>query len=214
MLIAEDLYLLIADDRTGKLRGDPGSIDHGLAAAVLCDLELLGRLHLGDGTDSDQGRHRLVVDDYTPTGHAVLDRALRTLTPRDRTPARAVSVLRKGLRRAVRDGLVEAGVLRSERTRLFGALPLTRYPAARMIEESSARAAVNQVFVGGGEGDPRAAALIASLAVVGMVPKVVPEVHPMLTGRTIRRRARGYLEACWPARAARRAYLARVAAGV
>lgn len=44
MLIAEDLLLLCTDDRSGRTLNSAGTLDHALAGAQLCDLELLGRI--------------------------------------------------------------------------------------------------------------------------------------------------------------------------
>lgn len=212
-MIAEDLLLLITDHVSGKPHGDAGSIDYGLAAAVLCDLELLGRIHLTRAADARHRRNRVVVDDPSPTGDPLLDQTLGSLASSERTPERTVRVLRKGLRAALYDRLVLAGVLRKEMRRMLGVIPRTRYPALRVTAESDPRAAVIHVFVAGPAPDPRAEALIACLAAVGMVKSVVPEIHPMLSARTIRKRARGYLEANWAAKAARRAYQSDASSG-
>ena len=69
--LAEELLLLAYDDQTGKATGSRIGLDLGMAAAVLVDLALAGRVAYADGF--------LKVIDPTPTGEAIAD-AVRELT--------------------------------------------------------------------------------------------------------------------------------------
>lgn len=206
MLIAEDLLLLVTDEVTGKVRGHGGRVDYALAAALLCDLEGLGRIRLTTSRESAHRKNRVVVDDPSPAGDALLDRALESLAARDRTAPAAVRLLKKGLRRTLYARLVDAGVLGRERPPVLGLLGVHRHPTLDPRPASEAREAIVHRVLGLSDGRPGTSALIGCLAVMGAVPDVVPESHPMVTRAELRRQARAGLEACWPAKAARRAY--------
>ena len=67
--LAEELLLLAYDDETGKATVSRIGLDLGMAAAVLVDLALAGRVVYGDGGN-------LVVKDRTPTGDPIADAVL------------------------------------------------------------------------------------------------------------------------------------------
>lgn len=211
VLIAEDLLLLATDDRTGKTRSGSGSLDYALAGALLCELEILGRIRLTASRESRHRKNRVVVDSPTPCGDPLLDASLRTLTSRDRTPTGAIRAQKKRLRSKLFERLVAAGVLRVEHVRLLGLIPVSRHPSAGPARETELRAAVNREVMAGGHTDPRTTALVACLAVAGLLPRLVPEVHPMLSSKDIRARGREYVAANWAAKAARDAYRADAA---
>lgn len=208
MLIAEDLLLLCTDDRSGQTRNSTGALDYALAGAVLCDLELLGRIRLTSPGEPEHRKNRVIAVDVAPTGDPVRDAALRSLMARDCSPQRAVRIVKKGLRKTLYARLVDAGVVGQDHLRLLGVFPVTRHPIVLPMSVEDVRAAVNHAFLVGTNVDRRTSALIACLAVAGRVKDVVPEVHPMLTKRAIRTRSRGYLDAHWAAKAARSTYQA------
>ena len=61
--LAEELLLLAYDDQTGKATGSRIGLDLGMAAAVLVDLALAGRIAYRDGY--------LAVVDPSPTGDPI-----------------------------------------------------------------------------------------------------------------------------------------------
>ncbi len=212
MLIAEELLLLVTDDETGKARGEAGSIDYGLAGAVLCELELLNRIRLTSASDFHHKKNRIVVTDRTPTGDAILDRALAVLAEKDLRPYRAIHLLQKDLRKSLYTRLADAGVLSERAGRVLGVFPTTRWPAADPSPEAALRRTLDSVFINAVRPNPRTAALIACLSVLDMAHTVLAENHPAVDKRKIRREAREYRERTWPAKAARDAYEADVSA--
>ena len=78
MPLAEDLLLLLTDDRSGRLSVTAAQVDIAVGGANLVELTLAGKIDLtGEG---DQGRPgRMVVRDAAPPGDPVLDTALQTL---------------------------------------------------------------------------------------------------------------------------------------
>jgi Golgi phosphoprotein 3 GPP34 len=78
MLMAEEVLLLLVDDRTGRFLVDSTRLDNVLAGAVLVELvtiERVGFPSAGGGVK----RGRMVVVDPTPLGDPVLDGALATV---------------------------------------------------------------------------------------------------------------------------------------
>jgi hypothetical protein len=80
LTLAEELLLLALDDESGSVEpAASGSLQYGLAGALLVELVIAGRLRLEGGG--------LVVADGSPTGDAVLDEVIgrisRSGRPRD-----------------------------------------------------------------------------------------------------------------------------------
>src|SRR3954462_7936028 len=89
--LAEELLLLAYDDETGKATGSRIGLDLGMAAAVLVDLALAGRIAYVDGY--------LKVMNTNPTGEPIADAVLgRVATDELHTPAQWVQRLRHRLR--------------------------------------------------------------------------------------------------------------------
>src|SRR3712207_1238325 len=104
--LAEELLLLAYDDETGKATVSRIGLDLGMAAAVLVDLALAGRVAYGVGG-------ALIVIDETPTGDPIADAVLAKVAGDDpHTPAQWVQRLRHGLRDRVLADLVARGVVR------------------------------------------------------------------------------------------------------
>jgi Golgi phosphoprotein 3 (GPP34) len=117
--LAEDLFLLATDASTGRLLIDPTHLDLGLSGALLLDLVLQERLALRDS--------HVTVTDPGPTGHPLLDRTLSEITAaKPNAPGHWVRHLTHGLRRTVKDRLVEAGVLSRDDHKVLGIIPIHR----------------------------------------------------------------------------------------
>src|SRR5256885_6055326 len=77
MLLADDLFFFMHDDRTGRPRLHPRAVGLGLAGALLGELMLFNRLTIQDGVLA-------VVDDRPPRDaviHALLDQVLAERQP-------------------------------------------------------------------------------------------------------------------------------------
>src|SRR5918912_4172268 len=89
--LAEELLLLAYDDQTGKATGSRIGLDLGMAAAVMVDLALKGRIAYINGN--------LTVIDPTPVGDPIEDAVLAKVASDDpHTPAQWLQRLRHGLR--------------------------------------------------------------------------------------------------------------------
>ena len=119
--LAEELLLLAYDDTTGKATMPRISLDLGMAAAVLVELALAGRIAYADGS--------LTVIDPTPTGEPIVDDVLgRIAADTPHTPASWVQRLRHGLRDRILADLCRQGVVRDVDETELGFIHVHRYP--------------------------------------------------------------------------------------
>ncbi|HWG98747.1 MAG TPA: GPP34 family phosphoprotein [Pilimelia sp.] len=163
LALAEELLLLAYDDQTGKATGSRIGLDLGMAAAVLVELALAGRIALDGGVIA-------VVDD-TPTGEPIADAALAKLagdTPH--SPASWVQRLRHGLRDRVLADLVARGVVRDVDETPLDHIHVHRYPALDPSVEREIRARLADALTGRSVPDERTAALATLLGVARMAP--------------------------------------------
>ncbi|WP_203719436.1 GOLPH3/VPS74 family protein [Asanoa siamensis] len=187
--LAEDLLLLGYED-DGTPTPDSGTLDYGLAGAVLVELALEGRIRLAAG--------RVHVDEPAFTGDRVLDHGLDRITGygRDATPGELLDGIRGGLRDRVLEGLVARKVLRRETHRIL-LVPHPRFPSATGGQppvETETRARLT-AFVNGGPADPRTHALATLAVAAGLTASAFPD-----TPRTqIERRLAEQGPEPWPA---------------
>jgi hypothetical protein len=162
--LAEELLLLAYDDESGKATGSQIGLDLGMAAAVLVELALAGRVVYVDRT--------IMVRDATPTGVSVIDEILARLaadTPH--TPASWLQRLRYGLRERVLADLCARGVIRDvDETTMAGFVHLHRYPTVDPTVEAEIRARLHQALTTDDVPDVRTAALATLVAAVRMEP--------------------------------------------
>ena len=115
MLMAEEVLLLLVDDRTGRFLVDSIRLDNVLAGAVLVELVTIERVGFppaGGGVK----RGRMVVVDPAPLGDPVLDGALATVAARrPAKPEQLIAKVRKRLRATLLERLTAAGALRRHR---------------------------------------------------------------------------------------------------
>ncbi|GAA2549003.1 hypothetical protein GCM10010435_18380 [Winogradskya consettensis] len=162
--LAEELLLLAYDDQTGKATGSRIGLDLGMAAAVLVDLALAGRIAYVAGN--------LVVNDPTPTGDPIADRILAKAADDDpHTPAQWVQRLRHRLRQHVLDDLITRGVIRDEdETQMGGVIHLHRYPTTDPAFEAEIRKRLAEALITDAVPDERTAALCTLLVATRMEP--------------------------------------------
>lgn len=177
--LAEELLLLGYDDDTGKATGSRIGLDLGMAAAVLVDLALAGRIAYSDGM--------IVVVDPAPTGEPIADEVLgRIAADSPHSPSSWVQRLRHGLRDRVLADLVARGVVRHVDETELGFIHLHRYPVADGSVEADSRHRLAQALTGEAVPDERTAALATLVAAVRMEPTLgltgpaVDEAHRRL----------------------------------
>ena len=173
MILAEDVLLLLTDDRTGKPVVDGTMRDIALAGAVIAELATAGRLEVARSSGLFS-RTSLRVVDPSPLGDDVLDEGLRRAAgPGSAAPTSVLDRIRKGLRERLHQRLAERGVLRAEDGRVLGLFPRTTWPAVDTAHEAQVRSGLREVLVTGRTPTVREASLVALLAAVHAVPKVV-----------------------------------------
>ncbi|MDP9814164.1 GOLPH3/VPS74 family protein [Spirilliplanes yamanashiensis] len=169
--LAEELLLLAYDDETGKATVSRIGLDLGMAAAVLVDLALAGRVAYGPGG-------MLIVTDPTPTGDPIADAVLAKVDGDDpHTPAQWVQRLRHKLRERVLEDLVARGVVRDVDETAMGHIHIHRYPAADRAFEHEIRERLATALTTDVAPDERTAALATLVCAARMEPalKLPPE---------------------------------------
>ncbi|WP_199422454.1 GOLPH3/VPS74 family protein [Actinotalea solisilvae] len=187
MILADDLLLLLTDDRSGRPAETGVRLENVVAGAALTELLLLSRVRLtGPGESVRAGR--VVVEDATPVGDPLLDEALRRVghgTPK--APHTLLAHLRPGLLEALRARLVERGVLRVEAGRVLGLFPRTSWPAEDSTHEAQLRERLREVLALGREPSEREAGVVALLHAVNRVQNVLGDLG--VPGGQVRSRA-------------------------
>nr|MDT0657984.1 GPP34 family phosphoprotein [Micromonospora sp. DSM 115978] len=162
--LAEELLLLGYDDKSGKATGSRIGLDLGMAAAVLVELALAGRIAFSEGS--------IVVVDPSPTGNSIDDEVLARLaadTPH--TPASWLQRLRHGLRSRVLADLVARDIVCDiDETAMDGYVHVHRYPSVDSTVEAAIRARLATALTGDQVPDERTAALATLVAAVRMEP--------------------------------------------
>lgn len=158
--LAEELLLLAYDDETGKATMPRISLDLGMAAAVLVELALAGRIAYSDGA--------LTVVDPTPTGEPVTDDVLaRIAADTPHSASSWVQRLRHGLRDKILGDLCDQGVVRDVDETELGFIHVHRYPVVDRSVEADTRSRLAEALTGAAP-DERTAALATLVAVLRM----------------------------------------------
>jgi hypothetical protein len=161
--LAEELLLLAYDDQTGKATGSRIGLDLGMAAAVLVDLALAGRIAYVDGY--------LKVVDPSPIGDEIADAVLaRAAEDEPHTPSQWLQRLRHRLRIRVLDDLVSRGVIRDVDETQMGVIHVHRYPTTDPAYEAEIRTRLAEALTSQGICDERTAALATLLSACRMEP--------------------------------------------
>jgi Golgi phosphoprotein 3 GPP34 len=162
--LAEELLLLAYDDESGRATGSQIGLDLGMAAAVLVELALAGKIVYVDRT--------IMVRDATPTGVAIIDDVLaRIAADTPHTPASWLQRLRYGLRDRVLTDLCARGVICDvDETTMAGFVHLHRYPTVDATVEADIRARLNRALTSDDMPDERTAALATLVAATRMEP--------------------------------------------
>jgi hypothetical protein len=163
--LAEELLLLAYDDETGKARVSQIGLDLGMAAAVLIELALAGRIAM-DG-------NMIIARDARPIDEPIADAVLAKLAEEaPHTAASWVQRLRHRLRQRVLDDLCARGVMRDVDETAMEHIHLHRYPTVDGSVERDVRARLATALSGESAPDERTAALATILAAVRMEPSL------------------------------------------
>lgn len=182
--IAAELLLLAHDDRTGKPLIDSTKLSASLAGAAIIDSVAAGQLAIDDveakpekrrlrasGQDGDPALAEIVqYSDGKRAKDAVAGLAGVT-SFRNRT---------KGLKDALLQDLVDAGVLQQDEGRVAGIFPATRWTERDGSVEAEIVSRVRAAVVEGQAPDARTAALVSLLHSTGLLTKTLPDVDKSL----------------------------------
>jgi hypothetical protein len=161
--LAEELLLLAYDDESGKATGSQIGLDLAMAAAVLVELALAGRVVYVD--------RMIMVRDATPTGVWIIDEVLaRVAADSPHTPASWLQRLRHGLRDRVLADLCARGVIRDVDETTMDFIHLHRYPTVDATVEAAVRARLYKALTTDEVPDERTAALATLAAAARMTP--------------------------------------------
>jgi hypothetical protein len=167
--VSEDLVLLLLHPGTGRSVVDSMSLDRAIGGALLLDLSTRERLR----ADGEGARAQLTVADASPTGDALLDDALARLAGKPVRAQKAVERLAKRTRLPVLERLVERGLVRREKSSLFGIFPVTTWRPVDPAPRAQLHEQVAAVLRDGAKPDQHVALLISLLHAVKAEHKIV-----------------------------------------
>jgi hypothetical protein len=181
--LAADLMLLAAN-ADGTLDVPP-KLRFGLSGSELVRLAAARRV---DVTDD-----RVTVLDAAPTGDPLLDEALALMTGGE-APSTAKAWVVRGRPRLVERylaRLAEQGIIRADRRKVAGLIPVTRWVIIDTARTSRARATLRAVADGSGTGAPAQAALAGLAFATGLASYVFPGVDGVPARKRLKDAAMG-----------------------
>ncbi|WP_406080430.1 GPP34 family phosphoprotein [Micromonospora sp. NBC_00858] len=167
--LRDELFLLGHNDDTGQPHVHRQALALGMAAAVLTDLFLAGRIALDDGRPGGQQRLWLHLD--RPVGDLIADTAIASVRYANPAPTLRgwLTWFADDLYERTRAGLHAGGILRHTTHRRLGGLARgDRYLATDTKWAVVARARLRYLAVGRDQPDNHTAALAGLVAVLGL----------------------------------------------
>lgn len=212
MLLAEDLLLLVTDDASGRLAVPQAQVDVALGGANLLELTWMHKVDLsGPGDQGQPGR--IIIRDPSPAGDEVLDSALAILIAHQgQKPSAVIRPLGKNLRRTLYRRLADSEMIHAERRKILGLIPVRRWPAQDVSDETEVRRLMTQALAQQATPDTRTAALIALVHALRYEHKIIDPRLYGLSKRQLRARAEEISNGDWAAQAVRKAIDEMIAA--
>ncbi|SNS63976.1 GOLPH3/VPS74 family protein [Rhodococcoides kyotonense] len=200
-LIAEDLFLLLVDDETGKPVVDSTKFPRVLAGAVVLELAMSGSVRItAKGEPVKTGR--LVVVGPPPPD-PLLTRAHALIHNDDGRfkPQRVIEKLHRNLNKEIGERLAHQGFVRRHEDKILGLFPTTAWPALDTAHSNSLRQWIGSAVVDGTTPTPQISALISLVSAIDAVHKVLPGVDK----KSAKKRAKEIAEGEWASEAVRKA---------
>ena len=200
--------MLCLDDESGKKTLSSDKLPPALGAALLVELALMERIGVTPHDAGWQRRGRVTITDTKPTDDAELDVALAGLEQRENVKVKDLisdmsgKRITKGLLDRLAGGLVAAGALGEERSKVLG---LRRWPTADPGPEQEVMARLQSSLVGDATPTERTVALIALLQSTGQLTKVVSTGDNRADKKALQAKAKALTEGDWAAAAVKQA---------
>ena len=190
-LIAEDLLLLLIDDKTGKPK--TGHLEIALGGALLVDLALQGLVEVATPGSSWRSAKLRPVAGARPVDR-VLAGALGAVVE-NQAASRLVVKVGKGLVEPLAERQRQRGVLDRRDEKVLGLVTRTRWPSRDPSREESIRRGLVVILVQGGHCDARNAALIGLLLAVHRLHRTI--THPDASAHRLKQRAKEVAGESW-----------------
>lgn len=174
MLIVEDLLMLLLDDKTGSPAA-AGTLYYTLGGALLVDLALRGRVET-DGSGGPLSGPKVVTAGEGPLPDPMLQDAYDKVAEKPQRVQPLLIALGNGLWKPVTERLIDRGLIRREKKRFLGIIPVTHLPVQDAGPETELRGRIRAVLEDGAEPDPRTAAITALLSASGALPALRPRI--------------------------------------
>ncbi len=171
LTMLEEVVLLAVDEQTGRVQTSQGyGTGYALAGAVFFDLALAKKID----TDTDN----VLILDPTPTGIAVLDKALLTMAKHpDKKTVRSwieeLKSLDQELEEAALQLLVERGVLRHETSKRLWIIDVERFPVVDDKPQRHVKLRLAQAILGDEIPDTRDIMLVSIAEACGLLSLVL-----------------------------------------
>ncbi|WP_072804005.1 GOLPH3/VPS74 family protein [Rhodococcoides yunnanense] len=200
-LIAEDVFLLLLDDATGKPVVDSTKFPRVLAGALVLELAMIGSVRItAAGEQVKDGR---VVVAGPPPPDPLLARVYAFVGGEKNPPKpqKVIEKLQKGLNREIGARLTRQGFVTERRDKVLGLFPSTTWPTSDPTRRNWARQWIGSAVVDGTTPTPQISALISLISAVDAVPKVLPGADK----KAAKKRAKEIAEGDWASEAVRKA---------
>ncbi len=200
-LIAEDLFLLLVDDVTGKPIVDSTKFPRVLAGAVVLELAVEGCVRITAKGESFKAG-RLEVTGSAPSD-PLLARAYALIGERNGRlkPQRVIEKLQRNLNKEVGSRLAQQGLVLERHDKVLGLFPTVSWPASELTRKNWARQGIGSAIVDGTTPAPEISALISLVSAIDAIPKVLPGVDK----KAAKKRAKEIAEGDWASSAVRKA---------
>lgn len=200
-LIAEDVFLLLVDDNSGKPVVDSTKFPRVLAGGLVLELAMNGSVRItAKGEQVKDGR--LVVSGPPPPdpllarAHALIGTQKNPMKPQ-----KAIEKLQRNLHKEIGFRLAQQGFVTERHDKILGLFPTTSWPARDATRENWVRQWIGSSIVDGTTPTPEISALISLVSAIDAVPKVLPGVDKKMA----KARAKEIAEGEWASAAVRKA---------
>lgn len=200
-LIAEDVFLLLVDDATGKPTVDSTKFPRVLAGALILELAMSGSVRItAKGEQVKDGR---LVTAGPPPSDPLLARTYEFVAGEKNPPKpqKAIEKLQKNLTKEIGARLSQQGFVAEQKDKVLGLFPTTTWPSKDQVHENRLRQWIGSAVVDGTTPPPEVSALISLVSAIDAVHKVLPDADK----KSAKKRAKEIAEGDWAGAAVRKA---------